>query len=255
MDLRLPTEGLANYKSASQRARVSTEPWGLANLYCPACDSPKIESLPANTPAHDFRCPACHGWFQLKSKSASFGRRVQDGAFDSMNRAILQGKTPSLFLLQYTRPDFLVKNVMLIPHFAFTASVLERRKPLSPDAERAGWVGCNFMLDRVPSDAQVYMIQDGDVASAAGVREKYKRLRPLEKLKVDKRGWTLDVLTFVRSLDKQEFHLADMYAFERPLLELHPKNFHIRDKIRQQLQVLRDLGLLEFTGGGSYRLR
>jgi len=111
------------------------------------------------------------------------------------------------------------------------------------------------MLDRVPSDAQVYMIQDGDVASAAGVREKYKRLRPLEKLKVDKRGWTLDVLTFVRSLDKQEFHLADMYAFERPLLELHPKNFHIRDKIRQQLQVLRDLGLLEFTGGGSYRLR
>ena len=28
---------------------------------------------------------------------------------------------------------------------------------------------------------------------------------------------------------------------------------HIRDKIRQQLQVLRDLGFLEFFGGGRYR--
>jgi type II restriction enzyme len=31
-------------------------------------------------------------------------------------------------------------------------------------------------------------------------------------------------------------------------------SFHIPDKIRQQLQVLRDLGLLEFLGAGSYRL-
>jgi len=37
--------------------------------------------------------------------------------------------------------------------------------------------------------------------------------------------------------------------------ELHPNNAHVRDKIRQQLQVLRDLGLLEFLGSGSYRLR
>ena len=29
----------------------------------------------------------------------------------------------------------------------------------------------------------------------------------------------------------------------------------IRDKIRQQLQVLRDLGFLEFLGGGRYRRR
>jgi hypothetical protein len=31
-------------------------------------------------------------------------------------------------------------------------------------------------------------------------------------------------------------------------------NKSITDKIRQQLQVLRDLGLLEFLGSGSYRL-
>ncbi len=31
-------------------------------------------------------------------------------------------------------------------------------------------------------------------------------------------------------------------------------NAHVRDKIRQQLQVLRDLDLLTFLGEGHYRL-
>jgi type II restriction enzyme len=80
------------------------------------------------------------------------------------------------------------------------------------------------------------------------------RLCPLEKLQVEKRGWTLDVLQVVQSLGKLEFTLADVYAHAAALARLHPNNAHIRDKIRQQLQVLRDLGLLTFLGSGSYRL-
>jgi hypothetical protein len=30
---------------------------------------------------------------------------------------------------------------------------------------------------------------------------------------------------------------------------------HVRDKIRQQLQVLRDLGFIEFLDRGHYRMR
>ena len=86
------------------------------------------------------------------------------------------------------------------------------------------------------------------------VRVSYNRLRPLEKLQVEKRGWTLDVLQVVQSLGKMEFTLADVYGHAGSLAKLHPNNRHVRDKIRQQLQVLRDLGLLEFLGGGSYRL-
>ena len=78
------------------------------------------------------------------------------------------------------------------------------------------------------------------------MRASYNRLRPLEKLHVEKRGWTLDVLNVVRSLSKLEFTLADVYADANFLAKLHPDNRHVRDKIRQQLQVLRDLGLVEF---------
>jgi hypothetical protein len=45
-----------------------------------------------------------------------------------------------------------------------------------------------------------------------------------------------------------EFTTADAYAFTRELEKLHPDNRHVRDKIRQQLQVLRDAGLLIHLG-------
>ena len=56
--------------------------------------------------------------------------------------------------------------------------------------------------------------------------------------------WTLDVLNAIRRLGKTEFTTADAYAFSRELEKLHPDNRPVRDKIRQQLQVLRDTGLL-----------
>jgi len=61
------------------------------------------------------------------------------------------------------------------------------------------------------------------------------------------------VLNVVRALNKDEFTLQDVYAFAGHLEKLHPANRHVRDKIRQQLQVLRDLGLVEFLGDGRYR--
>ncbi len=69
------------------------------------------------------------------------------------------------------------------------------------------------------------------------------------------RGWTLDVLLIVESLGKPEFDLPEVYAYEEKLRKLHLQNRRVQPKIRQQLQKLRDLGLLTFLGGGRYRLR
>ena len=45
----------------------------------------------------------------------------------------------------------------------------------------------------------------------------------------------------------------EVYAFEPRLSALCPGNNNVRPKIRQQLQVLRDQGVLEFLGRGNYR--
>jgi len=255
VDLHLPTAGLDRYKSASQRARIGTESWGAANFFCPACESPRLNVAPRNTVTVDYFCPNCESPFQLKSQSKPLGRRIVDAAYSEMKRAILEDRTPNLFVLHYDLGTWAVRTVLLVPHFAFALSAVERRKPLARTARRAGWVGCNILLDRIPVHARISVVNEGTPQTSQQVRASYNRLRPLEKLQVEKRGWTLDVLQVVQSLGKLEFTLADVYAHADDLAKLHPNNSHVRDKIRQQLQILRDLGLLEFLVPGSYRLR
>ena len=255
MDLHLPRTGLDRYKSASQRARVATELWGAANLYCPSCRSAHLSRLQHNTIAIDYLCTACHSPFQLKSQAKAFGRKIVDSAYSGMKLAILEDRTPNLYVLRYDLLGWRVRTVILIPRFAFTLSAVERRRPLAPTARRAGWVGCNILLDQIAADARISVVEDGRILSNKEVRQAYDRLRPLQKLDIEKRGWTLDVLNAVRSLSRVEFSLADLYARAGALAKLHPKNLHVRDKIRQQLQVLRNLGFVEFLGNGSYRLR
>jgi type II restriction enzyme len=254
VDLHLPRTGLDRYKSASQRARVGTESWAAANLFCPACDSPRLSPQPRNAAAVDFSCPVCGSLFQLKSQSKPLGGRIVDAAYSQMKRAILEDRTPNLYALHYDLAAWAVRTVILIPRFAFALSILERRTPLAPTARRAGWVGCNILLEEIPVDARIPVVSDGRTRTPREVRNSYARLRPLAKLNVEARGWTLDVLNVVRSLNRREFSLDDVYAYEDQLAKLHPKNLHVRPKIRQQLQILRDIGLLRFLGRGDYRL-
>lgn len=66
-------------------------------------------------------------------------------------------------------------------------------------------------------------------------------------------GWKLEVFRCANSIQKQIFTLNEINKYENHLRETYPTNQHITDKIRQQLQYLRDLGLLEFLGGGKYK--
>jgi type II restriction enzyme len=60
------------------------------------------------------------------------------------------------------------------------------------------------------------------------------------------------VLKAIRSLDKPHFELEDLYARKNIFAEAYPENKHVKAKIRQQLQVLRDLGVIRFEGTGHY---
>jgi type II restriction enzyme len=171
-----------------------------------------------------------------------------------MKRAIMEDRTPNLFVLHYDLDMWAVRSILLVPHFAFVLSALERRRPLATTARRAGWVGCNILLDNIPLHARISVVSEGAPHTRREVRSAYDRLRPLERLQVEKRGWTLDVLQVVQSLGKMDFALSDVYAHTDALARLHPKNVHVRDKIRQQLQVLRDLDLIQFLDRGHYRL-
>jgi type II restriction enzyme len=259
--LSLPRAGLESYKSNSQRARIATEAWATNNLYCLNCDSDELSCSPPNTAAVDYACPNCEASFQLKAQSHSFGGKILDAAYATMLQKIRADETPNLVALHYDLASWTVRNVFLVPQFAFSISAIEKRKPLSATARRAGWVGCNILLTEIPSDARIPLVTDGKPRNPSLARKQYAKVRPLSKLRPEMRGWTLDVLNLLRSFilsrsgeGRTNFSLSDAYSLEPHLASLHPSNHHIRPKIRQQLQVLRDLGLLHFIGDGNYRL-
>ena len=254
MQLKLPVEYLEGYTSGSQRARVVTEPWAEANLYCPSCTSPRLVPFNANTPAKDFRCPECNELFQLKSQKRPFTTRINDSAYSKMCQAIRMDATPSFFALHYHPEKWRVQSLILVPRFVVSLSAVEKRNPLSPTAERSAWVGCNILLAGIPVDARISVVMNGVAARPSTVREHFNRLRRFENLRVEKRGWTLDVLRIVQGLDNEGFHLDDVYAHGAALAKLHPGNKHINDKIRQQLQELSKLGYVNRVRPGYYRV-
>jgi type II restriction enzyme len=255
MRVEMPLAMAARYKSPSQRARVLSEAWGRQNLYCARCAWPRLQSSPPNTQVVDFVCPTCAASFQLKSQSRAFSRRICDAAYEPMRRAIEENRVPNLLALHYDRLRWTVYSLVLIPSFALTLSSLEKRKPLGSAARRKGWVGCNILLMNIPIDARITMVWRGTPVRPEKAHQDYLRLQPLEEMPHERRGWTLDVLKVVRSLGKAEFSLADVYRCSDELRRLHPQNLHVREKVRQQLQRLRDIGLVTFLGSGRYQLK
>ena len=132
--------------------------------------------------------------------------------------------------------------------------MIEKRKPLSQTARRAGWIGCNILLQNIPLSGRIFYIKNKKVENKKYVLEKWKRTLFLrETIKAESKGWILDIMHCIDSLGKKEFALSEMYNFEERLKSKYPDNKHIKDKIRQQLQFLRDKGYLEFLGMGKYK--
>lgn len=253
MNLRCNTDLASNYKAGPQIARILSEEWCGRELYCAACDSDRILASRPNTEAIDFTCPKCEQKYQLKSSRSWNTAKIPDAGYQAMIRAIREDRTPNLLLLQYTS-EWYVRNLLLVPHVFFTEGVIEERKPLSSTARRAGWVGCNIVLRYIPVDGKISVVSAGSPESKQDVRRNFERIKGLETLTPHLRGWTVEVLNVIRQLKSKWFSLEDVYQFEARLSAVHPRNRNVRPKIRQQLQVLRDLGIVQFLGGGHYAL-
>jgi hypothetical protein len=69
------------------------------------------------------------------------------------------------------------------------------------------------------------------------------------------RGWDHIIYTLIDNNFKGKvFTLKDLYLFEPFFQTVYPKNLHIKDKIRQVLQHLRDKGLIVFKEHGTYEM-
>lgn len=243
----------ANYRSQAQQVRVITESWMADQGYCPACLSPLLRAT-NNSKAIDFGCSKCSIEYQLKSAKSKFGPRVSDGAYETMLAAVRSDTCPALVLMQYRKVDWQVGDLVIIPPFALTEQAIIPRKPLASTARRAGWVGCRIDLLSIAPQARVSVVQSGVVKDQLTVAESYARLKPLQSIKIKQRGWAMAVLNGIQKLGPKSFTTQDAYRLQTSLERIFPGNRNVRPKIRQQLQVLRDMGLLLHLERGMWGL-
>lgn len=241
-----------NYKNSSQKIRVMSESWVAQNIFCPVCGNKHIYKLLNNAPVADFRCANCGESFELKSKKNKIGKKITDGAYSTMIERITSTSNPDLFILQYSK-NLEVINFTLVPKFFFVPSIIERRKPLSVNARRAGWTGCNILFSNIPEQGKIEIIKNQKLDDIETIVRRYAKVKELQTNNIDNRGWLLDILFCVNSINSIDFTLQDMYKFTATLKSKHRCNNNIEAKIRQQLQILRDKGFIEFLGRGKYR--
>lgn len=252
MDLHFNTKLAKGYSSNSQIARILTENWVRENSYCPCCGNLSLKEFESNRPVADFYCNKCLEEFELKSKNGNLTRTITDGAHSTMIERINSNNNPNCFILTYTR-NFSVNNFLIIPKQFFTTEIIIKRKPLANTAKRAGWVGCNIDISQVADVGKVFLIKDSKLIDKKIVENAFNRTLFLREKTKDSKGWLLDIMACVDSLRKDNFTLEEMYQFEKKLRCKYPNNSFIKDKIRQQLQVLRDKGIIEFSSRGNYK--
>jgi len=237
--------------SASQIARVSTERWAEENFYCAACGT-GLAAYPPGTKVYDFYSPECRENFQLKSAMHPFVTSVLGGEYDTTMDSIMKDRFPSLIMLQYNRERWSVDDLSLVHRACITTSCIRPRAPLAPTARRAGWRGYTIMLQQIPAQGRIQVVSHGMIREKSDVLAQWRQTDSLLKSRPETRGWLADVLRCVEGCSTT-FTLANIYQFEGELSAKHPDNHNIRAKTRQQLQVLRDLGFIEFLGSGEYR--
>lgn len=253
MNLTFNTALIQGYKSPAQIARRLTEDWLARNMYCPICGAESIQTAEPNAPVKDYVCRNCRAQYELKSKKSTTSRfksSVVDGVYRTMIQRITALDNPSFFFLHYDR--YQVNNLIIVPRCFFIPDIIQKRKQLKETAARAGWEGCNILLGKVPDSAKIPIIRNGEVLDKDEVCRKYNKVYALQSRSIESRGWLFDVLQCTEKLSST-FTLEQMYSFVDQLKARHPRNNNIEAKIRQQLQMLRDKGLIEFLTPGVYR--
>jgi len=200
-----------------------------------------------------FFCEKCEEDFEFKAKqklTKNSQWRIVDGAYTTMIDRITSLNNPHLLYMEYLQTQ--VINLLMIPKFFFIPEIIEKRKPLSPTARRAGWIGCNINISNIPKTGRIEIVFEGFKKKPQQVIDEYQKASLIKTNKIENRSWLLDLLSCIENLPV-EFNLQDVYRFTNILSIKHPNNNNVEAKIRQQLQILRDKRFIKFIEKGVYR--
>lgn len=241
------------YRNLRQEVRVRTQEWVQRNLYCPRCGGLSLESTREGTAFRDFACGRCEEPFELKSSQRRIDRRIPGGSLTQYREMLRMGQTPNLLLLTYDPVTARVRELVAINRLLISPlAIVPRSRPLDRPSPTPYYL-CTLDLSGVPESGKVPFVRGAHVRPKPFVLSSWNRFEFLrDDGDDDETDWIRDVLSLIARIHSREFTLDDLYEHTESLSRLHPRNHHIREKIRQKLQVLVRHKVLRRAAPGVY---
>ena len=130
--------------------------------------------------------------------------------------------------------------------------IIPRNKGLK---NRPNYIMCNMNISTIPDSGKIFFIKDKKFEEKSKIINNWNKTKFLRNTKLEQKGWLIDIIFCIEKRKKQNFTLQELYTFVPYLKTKYPNNNFIEDKIRQQLQVLRDKNYLTFESRGKYKIK
>lgn len=135
-----------NWKSKSRIFGQVIEDWFVDNITC-ECRG-KFLLQKTNQKSYDCVCELCNKKIQIKSQKNIFKPnkdntlRILGSEYKTTLKSINMSENWDLFLISYDKINFRVNQILKIDSDYINTKCVFPRKPLGPNARRAGWRGC-----------------------------------------------------------------------------------------------------------------
>ena len=141
----------SEWKSNSRIYGEVIELWVENNIPC-ECGG-KLITQPVNQKSIDCICNQCSKNIQIKSSSKAFNinrnnqLKILGAEYTTTLNSINSQDDWDLMLVHYNKEKNIVEGIKMIKASDITADNVLPRKPLGPNARRAGWQGCYLIFD------------------------------------------------------------------------------------------------------------
>ena len=140
-----------NWKSNSRIFGEVIEKWVAKNMHCSCGGNYSLFS--ANKKSIDAVCKSCSKNIQIKSSSKPYKPnknnvlKILAAEYTTTLNSIKSLESWDLMLVYYEKENLTVEEVSIIYSDDITELCVIPRKPLGPNARRAGWQGCYLEFD------------------------------------------------------------------------------------------------------------
>ncbi len=138
----------SHWKSQSRIFGEACEFWVEANVPCFKCGG-HLQKLKANEKSIDHRCQNCGEKYQVKTGTKNIINKSKKIKITGAEYKTTLSKIGdwSLIVMQYDPKSCSLLEHKFVDKKYITSNCIIPRKPLGPNARRAGWQGCYMIFD------------------------------------------------------------------------------------------------------------